>query len=290
MKMKKLLGVALAATAMIMMTACAKSTDSTTKSSEKATTSEKESTADNTKALEKIKEKGELVMGTSPDFPPFEFPTSVDGANKIVGTDIDIAQAIADDLGVKLKVMELSFDNLLPSLQQGKLDVVLAGVSATAKRQKNADFSDPYYTPEQKIVVKKADLDKYTSADSFKDKKITAQKGSIQEDVAKEQLASASLISIQKTTTMLIQLKQGAIDGIVLEGGVAENYVKVNTDLAIANVELTSADDEKYAVALPKNSGDLTTEVNKVIEKLIADGKIDEFLTKNTELSEESAK
>lgn len=284
--MKKFLSVALAATALLLMTACSKSTDSTTT---KESSSAKTTAVDNSKALDKIKEKGELVMGTSPDFAPFEFPTSVDGKNTIVGADIDIAQAIADDLGVDLKVMELSFDNLLTSLQQGKLDMVLAGVSATDERQKSADFSDPYYTPEQKIVVKKSDLAKYTATDSFDGKKIAAQKGSIQEDVAKEQLASASLLSIQKVTTMLIQLKQGSIDAIVLEGGVAESYVKANDDLAIADVKLTSADDEKYAVVLPKNSGDLKTEVDKVIEQLIADGKIDEFLTKNTELAETNA-
>lgn len=282
--MKKWLGTLLATGALFLMTACSAEPKSAVN-----TNSSTSSNVDNSGLLTKIKEKGELVMGTSPDFPPFEFPANVDGKKEIVGTDVDIAKAVADSLGVKLKIMELDFNNLLPAMQTGKLDMVLAGVSATKERQKNADFSVPYFTPSQKIVVKKDKLKDYTSLDSFKDKNVGVQQGSIQEDVAKEQLSGANLISIPKNTTMLIQVANGGLDAMVLEGVIAENYVAKNPDLAIANVELTSKDDEAYAVALPKNSGAYKEAVDKVINNLIKENKVAEFVEKNTQLAEESA-
>ncbi|MGX7200481.1 transporter substrate-binding domain-containing protein [Enterococcus nangangensis] len=279
--MKKFLGLLFAVGTLTLLSACATSTDKTSSSSATNNTS-----ANNDDKLAQIKEAGVLVMGTSPDFPPFEFP---DANGDVVGIDVDIANAVAEELGVELKVMQLSFDNLLPSLQAGKIDVALAGVSATEERQKSADFSTPYFTPTQKIVIQKANADTYTSVDSLDGKKVGAQKGSIQEGVAESQLPKASLVSIPSNATMLIQLKSGGLDAMVMEGAVAENYVAQNADLVVADIDLTSADDESYAVALPKNSGDLKTEIDKVIEQLIADKKIDEFVTKNTELSDQSA-
>ncbi len=287
--MKKIIGFVLTLGTIATLAACSSKPSSTagSKTDSSTTTSAKKSEVD---YLQKIKDKGELVMGTSPDFAPFEFPMQEDGKNKIVGSDVDLANEVAKALGVKLKVMQLDFDNLLPSLQANKLDIVLAGVSATEERQKNADFSTPYYTPEQKVVVKKDKLDTYTTPESLAGKSVGAQKGSVQEDVTKEQISKAKLVSIPKTTTMLIQIQQGGLEAMVLEGAVAESYVKQNKDLAIANIDLKSSDDEAYAVALPKDSGTLKEEVDKVIKELQDSGKINEFIQKNTELAEENAK
>lgn len=283
--MKKILGSLFTLSAILFLTAC--SSEPTTPGSH--STDSAVSEADNSNLLEKIKESGELVMGTSPDFAPFEFPAQVDGKNEIIGADVDIAKAVAEDLGVELKIMQLDFNNLMPSMQAGKLNMVLAGVSATKERQKNADFSIPYYTPSQKIVVKKDKLAEYTTVESFTGKNIGAQQGSIQEDVAKEQLSNAKLTSIPKNTTMLIQVASGGLDGMVLEGAIAESYVKQNPDLGIADVALSSEDDEAYAVALPKNSGALKEEVDKIIQQLIDEGKIDEFIATNSQIAEENA-
>ncbi|MDM8214426.1 transporter substrate-binding domain-containing protein [Enterococcus hirae] len=282
---KKIFGTILAVGLLVSLAACGSSKESSTAKSSAATSQK----ADNTKKLAAIKEKKEIVMGTSADFAPFEFPQMNGGKEQIVGVDVDIAQAIADDLGVTLKVMNLSFDNLLPSLQQGKLDMVLSGVSATKERKKNVDFSEAYFTPKQQIVIQKDKLSEYKSVADFKGKKIGAQKGSIQEDVAKDQIKGAQVSSLPKVTTMLMEIKQGTLDGMVLESAIAQSYVAQNADLAIADVTLKSSDDEAYAVALPKNSGELVTEVNKVVKKLQDEGKIDEFMTKNTDLAEKTA-
>ena len=122
-------------------------------------------------AVEAIKQKGKLVVATSPDYAPFEFQALVDGKNQVVGADIDMAQAIADELGVKLEVTTMSFDNVLSSLQAGKADIAISGISVTDERKKTFDFSDPYYETQNAIIVRKDQESTYTSLDAFKGKK-----------------------------------------------------------------------------------------------------------------------
>ena len=106
-------------------------------------------------AVEAIKQKGKLVVATSPDYAPFEFQALVDGKNQVVGADIDMAQAIADELGVKLEVSSMSFDNVLTSLQTGKADLAIAGISATEERKEVFDFSIPYYENKISFLIRK---------------------------------------------------------------------------------------------------------------------------------------
>ena len=103
-------------------------------------------------ADESIKENKKLVVAVSPDYPPFEFKTLVDGKDQVVGSDIKLAQAIANELGVKLEVTTMSFDNVLSSLQSGKADLAISGISVTDERKKTFDFSDPYYETQNAII------------------------------------------------------------------------------------------------------------------------------------------
>jgi len=102
--------------------------------------------------LTQIKQRGKLIIGTEPTFPPFEF---VDEKNQVVGFDIDIANELAKRLGVKVEVVSLPFDSLIPALQQGKIDMVIAGMTITEDRAKVVDFSKPYFEANQAIVVRK---------------------------------------------------------------------------------------------------------------------------------------
>ncbi len=106
-------------------------------------------------ALDKIKEKGTLVVATSPDYAPFEFQALVDGKNEVVGADIMLAQKIADELGVKLEVSAMSFDNVLSSVQNGKADIAIAGLSYSEERAKVFDFSESYYQISDVLLIKK---------------------------------------------------------------------------------------------------------------------------------------
>ena len=108
--------------------------------------------------IEAIKSKGKLVVALNPDFAPFEYQKVVDGKNQIVGSDIELAKAIATELGVELELSPMSFDNVLASVQSGKADLAISGVSKTDERSKVFDFSTSYYTSKNKLIVKKSDL------------------------------------------------------------------------------------------------------------------------------------
>ena len=166
MKMKKLFLGAMALLATVTLVACGSKKD----------------------AYLSIKENKKLVVAVSPDYAPFEFKTLVDGKDQVVGSDIKLAQAIADELGVKLEVTTMSFDNVLSSLQSGKADLAISGISVTDERKKTFDFSYPYYETQNAIIVRKDQESTYSSLDAFKGKKVAVQKGTIEEGLAKKQL------------------------------------------------------------------------------------------------------
>lgn len=157
--------------------------------------------------LEAIKQKGKLVVGTSADYPPYEFHKEVDGKDQIVGFDISIAKSLAEDLGVELQINDMDFDGLLIALQAGKVDMVFAGMTPTDERKENADFSDIYYTAQHGVIVRKGEEGKIKSIDDLKDKKIGVQKGSIQERLANEKIPDAQKKALGKVTDLVLDLK-----------------------------------------------------------------------------------
>ena len=210
-------------------------------------------------AVEAIKQKGKLVVATSPDYAPFEFQSLVDGKNQVVGADIDMAQAIADELGVKLEISSMSFDNVLTSLQTGKADLAVAGISATDERKE------------------------VTSLESAN---IAAQKGTVPESMVKEQLPKAQLTSLTNMGEAVNELQAGKVDAVHMDEPVALSYAAKNADLAVATVSLKMKDGEANAVALRKNSADLKEVVDKVIQKLKDEGTYQSYLEKAASLTE----
>ncbi|QGX44955.1 transporter substrate-binding domain-containing protein [Streptococcus equinus] len=225
-----------------------------------------------------IKDKGTMVVALNPEFAPFEFKTLVDGKDTIVGADVKIAEAIGEELGVKVKFSSMSFNNVLASLQSGKADIAISGISATPERKKAYNFSEPYYESENVVLIKKTDLDKYTKTTSLDGLSVGTQKGTIQETVASEQLKGAKVVALTQNGEMINELKNGQIQAVVLEKPIAEGYVANNDDLTISNITLKNDDADAYAVALPKDDDKLTKKVNKVINELKDSGKIDQFV------------
>ena len=228
-------------------------------------------------ADESIKENKKLVVAVSPDYPPFEFKTLV-GKDQVVGSDIKLAQAIANELGVKLEVTTMSFDNVLSSLQSGKADLAISGISVTDERKKTFDFSDPYYETQNAIIVRKGQESTYSSLDALKGKKVAVQKGTIEEGLAKKQLKDSTVISLTAMGEAINEVKSGQVDAVDLEKPVAEGYVAQNSDLALASVALKVDDGDAKAVAMAKGNDKLKEAVNKVIKKLKADGTYDEYI------------
>lgn len=225
-----------------------------------------------------IKDKGTMVVALNPEFAPFEFKTLVDGKDTIVGADVKIAEAIGEELGVKVKFSSMSFNNVLASLQSGKADIAISGISATPERKKAYNFSEPYYESENVVLIKKIDLDKYTKTTSLDGLSVGTQKGTIQETVASEQLKGSKVVALTQNGEMINELKNGQIQAVVLEKPIAEGYVANNDDLTISNITLKNDDADAYAVALPKDDNKLTKKVNKVINELKDSGKIDQFV------------
>lgn len=229
-------------------------------------------------SLDSIKQKKKIVVATESEFAPFEFKSLVDGKDTLVGADIELAKAIGDKLGVEVEFSVMSFDNVLATLQNGKADMAIAGISVTDQRKQAYDFSDGYYTSENVVIVKKDQLNTYTSTESLAKQSIGTQKGSVQETVAKDQIPDATVVSLASNGEMINELKSGQIQAVVLEKAIAEGYVAQNDDLAIANISLKSADSDTYAVAVRKGSDDLLEEVNAVIKEVKSSGQFDKWL------------
>lgn len=280
--MKKLIGLTSIVIGLFALTACGGGGNSTGSDSSKAPEASNQ--------LEQIKEAGVLKVGTSADFAPFEFHAMVNGKDTIVGADIDMVNALAKELGIpKVDFSDMEFNAVLAALEQGQVDIAVSGISATEERKKSIDFTMNYFLPEQKVIVHKDNLAKYKEISDLSGKKVGAQKGSIQESIVKDQLPESQIVSVPKVPSLVLELKQGSIDALVVESAVAESYVGQNDDIAIADVALETSEDEAYAIALPKGSTELQAALNEALQKLIDDGTIAEFVQKNTDLANENA-
>ncbi|MCC3375883.1 ABC transporter substrate-binding protein/permease [Cohnella sp. REN36] len=215
-----------------------------------------------------------IVMGTSPDYPPYE---SVDaaGGGEIVGLDIDIAKHIADKLGYKLQIAGSDFDGLIAALQSRRVDFVMSGMSATEERRKSVDFSDIYYNARNTIVS----LEKfsYASLDELKGKRIGVQLGSTQESVVAD-MKDTQITKLSKIPDLMQSLKADRIDAAIVEDAVAAGYVGTNADL---HFEMIPAEvgGEGYAIAFPKGSP-LTAEFNGVLRDMKSDGTLQAIIDK----------
>ncbi|OPF88113.1 ABC transporter permease [Vagococcus martis] len=216
--------------------------------------------------LKKVQDKKDLVVGLSAFYAPYEFHATVDGKDTIVGTDILIAEKIAKDMGVKLKIEEYSFDALLGALKTGKIDLIISGMTPTPERLKEVDFSDSYMTVQQKIVIRKSDKEKFTSLDSLKGVKVGAQVQTKQEELANEEL-QADTVSLQNVPDIILQLQQKKIDAAVIEEPVAEAYLTQDDSLMFADIKLDNAN-KGTAVALQKNAPDFLNLVNTSIKEI----------------------
>lgn len=240
---------------------------------------------------DKIQKNKTLTMGTSADFAPFEFPVMQNGHKKYVGYDIMVANKIAQSMGVKLKVENMEFSSLIGELQNNKVDMVMAGMTDTKQREKAVDFSKPYYTESETLLVKKADADKYNTIADTKGASFGAQQGSTQETIAKQK-TKAHVVSESLVTGLTTDLKSGKLDGVVLATKVADEYVKkYPNDYAEAKVKIPVPQSLKeISIALPKNEPKLKKQVNKEITHLQKTGQLDSMFKKAQQIQEQNGK
>ncbi|KNF08107.1 amino acid ABC transporter substrate-binding protein, PAAT family [Gottschalkia purinilytica] len=233
--------------------------------------------------LNKIKEKGKLVIGTSAAYPPYEFHKEINGKDSIVGFDIEIAKEIAKDLNVDLEIKDMQFDSLLTALTAGKIDMVASFVTPTPEREKNVDFSKIYYVANQSVVVRKNELNSYKKTNDLNKKIVGVQKGTTQEKIAKEILKSKQLKGLGKLSDVMLQLKQNKVDAVIAEEPVAEAYVRKNDDLVISDIKLDTGN-SGGAIAVRKGSKEFVDTINKTLDRLIEKGLLDEYMNKSIDM------
>lgn len=217
-------------------------------------------------SLAQVKAKGELVMGTSPDYPPYEFEATVHGKSQIVGMDVEIGKKIAKDMGVKLVIKKMSFDTLLTGLQTGKVDMVISGMNPTPERRQNVSFSDIYYQGGFDILINKSDQWRYHDKNSFENKTVGAQTGSTQYVESKKQIKNVKIKGMTSASDLVLALQSHKVAGVAMEKPTAEAYAANNKSLvAIPTHFDLNASSTNSAVAFQKGSTTLVNQANKSI-------------------------
>ena len=292
---KKIVALSMAACMAASVTACggskpAETTAAATEAETEATeAAAEESSAEETKAAAADIETvtpGKLTVATSPDFAPYEFyAIGEDGTPKLSGFDMDLAQYIADYLGLELEVVTVDFDGVLSELQTKSVDLGMAGLSPDEKRMGIMDFSDLYYMGGQSIVTVKDNAEKYNSFEAINkpDVSVGAQVGSIQMDLANENSPEADIVGLPKVTDIISELLTGKMDAAYIETDVAKSYQKNYPELTL--VMDVPYDAEGSAIGVCKGNEALLAGVNEAIAAAKEDGSLEKFIADAGELA-----
>ncbi len=225
--------------------------------------------------LEKIKAAGRIVVGTSADYPPYEFHLLPELESGMVGIDIDIAEAIAADLNVTLEIKDIMFSKLFDELAAGRIDMALAGLSPSENRRHIADFSIPYYQAIQNMLIRAEDREKIMLLDDLRGKVVGTQKGSIQEDMARNLVSGATFFLDEDIAALVSALRKKQVDAVILEKPVADAFKGAD----LLNLECdTDSQPLGSAAAFKKGDSDLVARVNAILQRLIAENKITESI------------
>lgn len=216
-------------------------------------------------------EEGKLIMSTNAEFPPYEMTTDDGG---FAGIDIEIAQAIAEHLGLELVIDDMDFDGALLAVQQGKSDIVMAGVTVDEDRLKVMDFSNSYATGVQVIIVKEGSS---ITADNFGEHMIGTQRGTTSDIYCSDDFGSDHVTTYDSSITAVQALMNGQVDCVVVDNAPAQELVKANPGLVILETEYVT---ENYAIGFAKGNTELTDAVNKALEELTANGTIQSIIDK----------
>lgn len=219
---------------------------------------------------------GKLTVGTSADYAPFEWHALIGGQDTIVGFDMALAQAIADDLALELEIVDMAFENILTELKLGSIDLGIAGIVPNDERRQSLDFSQTYYNGYKCILIRTADEEKYTTIDSLMGLEVGAQANTIEEGLVKSQMPKSKLVSLQNNQTLVMEVKMGTIEAMAIESTVAAGYVLNNPDLMIA-FELPGGTSNN-AIAVNKGNEALLAAVDAAVAKILASDQMEQFV------------
>ena len=230
--------------------------------------------------------EGYLTVATSPDYAPFEFYSlDENGKPTLAGFDMELAQYIAEYLGLTLEIVPMDFDGTITELGNKKCDLSMAGYSPDPDRLIYMDFTNVYYTSEQSLVTTTDKKDIITSTEAANDPsiKIGVQIGSIQADLAKELTPNADIVELSKVTDIVMELSTGKLDAAFIETPVVEAYSNTYSNLTIACV--VPQEDNGSVIGVFKGNEDLLKYVNEAIGKCISDGTFAKYVAKAIDLA-----
>lgn len=214
-----------------------------------------------------------LIMVTEASFAPYEYYS--DG--KIVGVDVDIASEIAKEMGKKLVVKDVAFDSIIHEVKSGKADIGVAGISYSQERAKQVDFSINYTTSKQVVIVRKNSI--INNVDGIKNKKIAVQLGSVADLYVSEEYDNKNIVRQKKYLAAIQDLKDNKVDCVVMDELPAKQIVNENNDIRILDEALA---EDNYGIIVDKGNIVLLEVINKVINRLKNEGKIDEYVLKHS--------
>lgn len=276
--MKKLTALMLSSAMMLSLAACGGSASTETVSSEAASSEAASSEAVSTEeaasadaAAVTTVNAGKLTMSTNAAFPPYEMTTDT---GDFEGIDIEVAGAIAEKLGLELQVDDMDFDAALLAAQNGKSDMVMAGVTVNEERLAVMDFSDSYATGVQVIIVKEGSD---VTLDNLGDQMIGVQRGTTGEIYCTDDYGSEHVTSYDNGITAVQALQNGQVDCVVIDKAPAQAFVEANTGLTILDTEYVT---ENYAIGFAKGNTALVEAVNAALAELTEDGTIQTILDK----------
>ena len=281
--MKKFLTLLLALAMTLSLAACG---SDSTEETEEETVDYTAMSDDDLKAAITTVTDGTLTVATSPDFAPYEFyALDENGDPQLAGFDMDLAQYIADYLGLKLEVIPMDFDGTIMELQNGNVDLGMAGLSPDPARADAMDFSDIYITGGQSFVCLESNKDQFTSLEDANnpDYQIGAQVGSIQADLAHKNTPDADVIELTKVPDIIAELVTGKLDGAFIETMVAESYATQYPELCLA-LEVPY-DAEGSVVGVSKGNAALLEGVNRAIAAAKEDGSFDQYVVNAVDLA-----
>lgn len=217
--------------------------------------------------------KDQLVMVTEAGFAPYEYYEN----DEIVGVDIEIAKEIANYMGKKLVVKDVYFDSIINELNSGKADMALAGMSITEERLEEVDFSYEYIKSRQVVIVR--DGSNINDIKDIYNKKVAVQLGSVADQYFSDKYPNTSLVRQKKYLSMVEDLKANKVDLIVMDELPAKEIVRANNGLKIIDGYVF---EDSYGIAVKKGNSELLKAINVVLERLISEGKIDEYVLRFT--------
>lgn len=272
-KMKKLVCMLLAVLTVFALCACGGSSNS------------------DKSALQEIKDSGVLTVALSPDFSPMEFvDSSKSGQEQYVGFDVMLAQFIAEELGVKLEIQAMSFDACQTAVSTASVPMSISGFSWTEERAENFELSDYYYAgeneTEQVLLIRKADADKYKSAEDFDGVDVGAQNASLQMMMVTEQLPNAKAYTVGDIGVGVLELQSGNIEALAVAAGNAEMIISSNPDLVVCEWEFdVKAEYEANVVLITKGETELLEAVNAALQKAYDAGYYGDWYEEAVELA-----